>query len=109
LQKLEAMVSLGMANSRMRDFYDTWVLLQQFELNDQVLAQAIRATFERRGTRIPSNVPLGLTDEFAGDPDKQRQWSAFLRRSGLAQSHELRAVAETLRDRLCPLIARPPE
>ncbi len=108
-EKLEAMVSLGMANSRMRDFYDTWVLLQQFELDDQVLARAIRATFERRGTVIPSNVPLGLTEEFAGDPDKQRQWSAFLRRSGLARSHELRAVVQTLRDRLWPLIARSPE
>lgn len=108
-EKLEAMVSLGMANSRMRDFYDTWVLLQRFELDDELLAQAIRATFERRGTMVPSSVALALTDEFAGDPGKQRQWSAFLRRSGLAQTHELRAVVQTLRDRIWPLIARPPE
>ena len=106
-EKLEAIVSLGMANSRMKDFYDTWVLLQQFELHDAVLATAIRATFERRRTTIPSGVPLGLTDEFAGDPDKQRQWVGFLRRSGLAHTQELLAVVRTLRDRLLPLLTRP--
>lgn len=106
-EKLEAMVSLGMANSRMKDFYDAWVLLQQFELDDAVLAAAIRATFERRRTSIPSGVPLGLTDEFAGDPGKQLQWVGFLRRSGLPDTQELLAVVHTLRDRLLPLLTRP--
>jgi hypothetical protein len=72
-EKSEAMVSLGMANSRMRDFYDVWVPLEQFELDDAVLQATIRATFERRQTPIPNTVPLALTAEFAGDPDKQRQ------------------------------------
>jgi len=103
-EKLEAMVSLGMANSRMKDFYDTWVLLQQFELDDAVLAAAIRATFERRRTAIPSGVPLGLSDEFAGDPDKQRQWIGFLQRSGLPDTHSLLTVVHTLRDRVLPLL-----
>ncbi len=106
-EKLETMVSLGMANSRMKDFYDTWVLLQQFELDDTVLAAAIRATFERRRTAIPSSVPLALTGEFAGDPDKQRQWVGFLTRSGLPHTHELAAVVHTIRDRLLPLLTGP--
>ncbi len=103
-EKVEAMVSLGMANSRMRDFYDVWVLLEQFELDDAVLKAAIRATFERRQTPIPTTVPLALTAEFAGDPDKQRQWIGFLQRSGLPQAHELLAVVSMLRDRLVPLL-----
>ena len=103
-EKFEAMVSLGMANSRMRDFYDVWVLLEQFELDDVVLQAAIRATFERRQTPIPTTVPLALTAEFAGDPDKQRQWTGFLQRSGLPKAHELLAVVSTLRDRLVPLL-----
>lgn len=106
-EKLEAMVSLGMANSRMKDFYDAWVLLEQFALDDAVLAAAIRATFERRRTGMPTNVPLGLTEEFAQDPDKQRQWMGFLQRSGLPQTHELGAVVHRLRDRLLPLFSRP--
>ncbi|MFQ5463189.1 MAG: nucleotidyl transferase AbiEii/AbiGii toxin family protein [Phycisphaerae bacterium] len=104
-EKLEAMVSLGMANSRMKDYYDIWVLLQQFNLDDTVLAAAIRATFDRRRTAIPSSTPLALTDEFAVDPDKQRQWFGFLRRSGLPDAHELATVVKTLRARLLPLLA----
>jgi len=105
-EKLEAMVSLGMANSRMKDFYDMWVLLQQFDLDGAGLAAAIQATFERRRTTIPSSVPLAFTDEFAGDSDKQRQWIGFLKRSGLPHTHKLLAVVHTLRDRLLPLLIR---
>ena len=105
-EKLEAIVSLGMANSRMKDFYDAWVLLQRFELDDAVLAAAIRATFERRRTTIPMVVPFGLTDEFAGDTDKQQQWVGFLRRSGLPVTQELLSVVHMLRDRLLPLLPR---
>lgn len=108
-EKLEAVVSLGMANSRMKDFYDMWVLLQKFDLEDAALAAAIRATFERRHTTIPSSVPLGFTDEFAGDLDKQRQWVGFLHRSGLPRTQELIPVIHTLRNRLLPLLMRPSE
>ena len=103
-EKLEAMVSLGMANSRMKDFYDAWVLLERFEMDDAVLTAAIRATFERRRTPIPTTAPLALTAEFAGDPNKQRQWTGFLQRSGLPQTHELLAVVSALRARLVPLL-----
>lgn len=106
-EKLEAMVSLGMANSRMKDFYDAWVLLSQFDLDDAVLASAIQATFERRRTSFPAGVPLAFTDEFAADSDKQKQWNAFLRRSDLPQSTELKTVINLLRIRLLPLLVAP--
>ena len=107
-EKLESMVSLGMANTRMKDFYDVWVLLREFDLDDAVLAAAIRATFDRRHTTISSAVPLALSDEFAGDPDKQRQWAGFLQRSGLPHTHKLTAVVHALRDRLVPLLIGSP-
>ena len=100
------MVSLGIANSRMKDFYDAWVLLEQFELDEAVLGSAIRATFERRRTSIPSALPLALTDEFAANPNKQRQWTAFLRQSGQPAKHKLRDVVNALRGRLMPLLPR---
>jgi hypothetical protein len=82
-EKYEAMVSLGIANSRMKDFYDVWVMSQDFEFDGSVLATAVRATFRRRGTDQPASTPLALTDEFANDPSKQKQWSAFVRRGRL--------------------------
>ena len=80
-EKLEAMVKLGMTNSRMKDFYDVWLLSRLFEFDGRTLSQAILNTFERRGTAIPEKVPLALTDEFAMDDRKLLQWKAFLRKS----------------------------
>ena len=62
---------LGMANSRMKDFFDLWMLAEQFEFDGEVLARAIRATFDRRRTPLPGAVPLALTDEFFADRAKQ--------------------------------------
>ncbi len=103
-EKLEAMVSLGITNSRMKDYYDTWLLLDQFELKDEKLAAAIRATFERRGTSAPQGIPLGLSEEFAQDSGKQAQWAGFLKRSNLAPSIDLPAVVNAIRQRLLPLL-----
>jgi hypothetical protein len=108
-EKFEAMVSLGIANSRMKDFYDAAVLLEQFKFDDSVLASAVRATFERRRTPLPTSVPLALTDEFARDAHRQLQWTAFLRRSGLPQERELPEVVAALRHRLMPLIGDLPD
>lgn len=77
-EKFETMVSRGIANSRMRDFYGVWVLATEFEFDGAVLAGAIRATFAHRGTALPETVPLALTEEFAADAGKQAQWSAFV-------------------------------
>jgi hypothetical protein len=82
-EKFQAMVHLGMANSRMKDFYDVWILSRLFEFDGTTLARAVERTFERRRTTVPSEPPLPLTAEFYGDPGKAVQWRAFLGRNGL--------------------------
>lgn len=77
-EKFQAMLVLGLANSRMKDFYDIWLLSQSFPFDDDRLAHAIAATFERRETEIPAELPDALTPGFAGDEQKQHQWNAFL-------------------------------
>ncbi|MCC6575013.1 MAG: nucleotidyl transferase AbiEii/AbiGii toxin family protein [Planctomycetes bacterium] len=77
-EKFHAMVDLGLTNSRMKDFFDIWVLATTFEFEGSCLHQAIKATFTRRQTAVPQEVPLALTDQFAKDSSKQRQWKAFI-------------------------------
>ena len=77
-EKFQAMVALGRANSRMKDFYDVWILSRSFSFEDDRLARAIAATFVRRKTAIPSELPDALTPAFASDEQKQRQWEAFV-------------------------------
>jgi predicted nucleotidyltransferase component of viral defense system len=91
-EKFEAIVKLGMANSRMKDFYDLWVLAQRFEFRSITLAAAIRATFERRRTTLPSSSPLALRPDFYDLPTKQTQWRAFLRKSGLRGDSSLQKI-----------------
>ena len=79
-EKLEAMVKLGILNSRMKDYFDLWVLARHCDFDGAVLAQAIGATFARRGTAVVLGVPLGLSDEFALDAQKGKQWQAFERK-----------------------------
>ena len=81
-EKFEAMVKLGIANTRMKDFHDIWFLAQRFEFDGPTLRKAIDATFARRQTNLPP-LPEALTDAFADDPSKQVQWAAFLRRNSL--------------------------
>ena len=83
-EKLEAMVKLGLTNSRMKDFYDLWVMARTFSFMGSVLGEAIRATFTRRATEIPTSSPIALTAAFAQDETKKKQWQAFRKRSGLA-------------------------
>jgi len=80
-EKLEALVQLGIANSRMKDFYDLDLLRRTFTFDD-TLVEAVGATFTRRGTPIPTKLPIGLSNDFAADVVKLTQWSAFLRRAG---------------------------
>jgi hypothetical protein len=87
-EKLHAMVVLGIANSRMKDFYDLHVLASAFDFDGGTLARAIEATFGRRNTALPAETPLALTTEFGHDATKQTQWRAFLRRSGIGDAPE---------------------
>jgi predicted nucleotidyltransferase component of viral defense system len=77
-EKFQAMVALGRANSRMKDFYDIWILTRTFDFATDRLPRAIAATFARRQTAIPTDRPDALTLDFAEDPLKQRQWAAFI-------------------------------
>lgn len=102
-EKFQAMVMLGIANTRMKDFFDVWTLANSFDFDGRVLCQAIKVTFERRETEVPYTAPLALTPEFYDDQTKRSQWGAFLKRSQLAaQSTTLDDVAAVLRDFLLP-------
>ena len=104
-EKFQAMVSLGMVNSRMKDFYDIWLIAKQFAFEGPVLVEAIKATFQRRNTTIPDSIPKGLSDEFASDPEKATQWKSFLSRTGLQTvSAGLEQVVHELHAFLIPLI-----
>ena len=103
-EKFEAMVTLGMVNSRMKDYYDLWILRSSLKCDPVRLAKAIAATFARRGTAIPDRVPDGLTAAFAGDATKQGQWESF--KEGLsADPGSLHDVVESLASFLMPAAA----
>ncbi|MBI1401034.1 nucleotidyl transferase AbiEii/AbiGii toxin family protein [Hyphomonas sp.] len=102
-EKFEAIVSLGIANSRMKDFYDLAVLAALFEFDGQILSAAIAATFERRATPLPEGVPNGLSKLFFGDRAKQEQWNAFTRREALSlEVGNLASTIETIAEFVLP-------
>jgi predicted nucleotidyltransferase component of viral defense system len=80
-EKLEAMVRFGLVNTRMKDYYDLVTLSEMFAFEGGVLVQAIRATFIRRKTPFPAGLPVGLSQEFASDPARRQQWTAFVNRT----------------------------
>jgi len=81
-EKFEAMIKLGILNSRMKDFFDLWLMSRQFDFDGVTLAKAILKTFSTRGTKIPAE-PLALMDAFAEDSSKAAQWRGFVRKSRL--------------------------
>lgn len=100
-EKFQAMIDLGRANSRMKDFYDVWFLAKTFAFEDDRLAIAIAATFKRRGTEIPGDIPDALSDAFAQDEQKRKQWTAFV--AGiLSEPVALEAVVKGLSEFLMP-------
>jgi predicted nucleotidyltransferase component of viral defense system len=102
-EKFEAMVLLGIGNTRMKDFYDLWYLSQNFTFQGDLLCQAIIATFDRRRTPIPISIPLALSSEFANDETKQRQWLAFVRKGKLSDDNlVLPQIVSLLQDFLMP-------
>ncbi len=76
-EKFQAVVALGLANSRMKDLYDLWTLPKSVDIEMAALADAIRGTFTRRGTIVPVTCPVGLSAEFFADPAKMTQWRAY--------------------------------
>jgi hypothetical protein len=104
-EKLNAIVDLGMANSRMKDYFDLWSLSRALELDGALLASAIAATFRRRETAIPPAPPVGLTAAFGSDAAKQQQWNAFLRRIRAVDALALHVVVDRVAAFLVPAIA----
>ncbi|MFN5880349.1 MAG: nucleotidyl transferase AbiEii/AbiGii toxin family protein [Burkholderiales bacterium] len=102
-EKLHAIALLGMTNSRLKDYFDLSVLLERETLDTDLLAQAIKATFERRGMSVPNEVPMGLTHEFAHDSSRQSLWLAFLKKNELPPE-PLPAIVERLRVGLTPAL-----
>lgn len=104
-EKLEAMVQLGMANSRLKDFYDLDMLATTFDFDGQTLSRAIHATFERRGTPLPTEPPVALTAAFSDDASKQTQWTAFARKAGVTNAKPLPEAIATISAFASPLFA----
>lgn len=103
-EKFHTMVLRGLLNSRMRDFFDVWVLSRQFDFEGGVLAAAIRETFARRGLEFEPR-PVTLTDEFAADAAKAAQWRGFLRKNRLEGAPvELAAVIKAIAGFLGPVV-----
>ena len=103
-EKFEAMVKLGLTNSRMKDFWDLDVLIREFEFDDETIETSIAATFERRRTAFPKDLPVALTADFYLDKTKQIQWKAFIRKNKLEDAKELEEIINSLKKFFAPII-----
>ena len=105
-EKFHAMVVLDIRNSRMKDFYDVWIMASTWIFDMASLRSAIVASFERRRSEIPAEVPFALTEEFLNDPQKKKEWAAFVSRlNSESQAPSLQEVGSVLRDFLLPCIS----
>lgn len=96
-EKLDAIVQLGLANTRMKDFYDLVALSNLFDFEGQLLVAAISATFARRRTPLPTKTPTAFTPEFTGDPTKTVQWTAFVKKAGIQRATDLKSTIELVK------------
>lgn len=101
-EKVDALLKMGMANSRMKDYFDLWTLFSHYTFDPAVLGRAIAATAGRRDTAITVS-PIGLSDEFGNDPVKRTQWAAFLKKN-LLQAESLDVIVAELREWLSPAL-----
>ena len=104
-EKLHAVVVLGMVNSRLKDYLDLVVMVEREELDAPTLALAIVATFQRRGTGLPVALPVGLSDEFAGDATRMALWHALLKKNAIVH-RPLEEVVAVIRAVLWPALKR---
>ena len=105
-EKFLALVTLGQDNSRMKDYFDIWLLARDFAFEATVLSAAMKAAFIRRNVPIPEDVPIGLTATFAEDARKRSQWTAFVRQRVVARetTPALPEVTAKISDFLLPLL-----
>ena len=102
-EKLHAVVALGMVNSRLKDYLDLVVMVERETLDAATLALAIVATFLRRGTGLPAALPVGLSDEFAGDDTRMALWHALLKKNAIVH-RPLMVVVAVIRAVLWPAL-----
>jgi predicted nucleotidyltransferase component of viral defense system len=103
-EKFHAIALFGMANTRLKDYFDLYVIFSRENLNAMTLVQAINATFMRRGMDIPKSMPVGLTDDFAMDTSRQAIWNTFVRKNDLVAT-PLPEVAAKLRTEFGKIMA----
>ncbi len=102
-EKFEAMVKLDVLNSRMKDFFDLWITSNLFGFSGLLLQQAIKTTFQKRGTNLPRQIPVALTADFSENRVKKAQWTAFLRKIRTpSEKIDLAAVVQKLEAFLMP-------
>jgi len=96
-EKFEAMIKLGLLNSRMKDFYDIWLMMHQFNFNGSKFTQALRKTFEHRKTPIPEGTAFFAEEIYDEKSDRQTLWSAFLKKGDIKHAPDkLSAVAHAI-------------
>jgi predicted nucleotidyltransferase component of viral defense system len=94
-EKFEAMVKLDLLNSRMKDFYDIWIMMRRFDFGGMELAEALQRTFEHRKTSLPEHKPLFAGEIYDDTSDRQLLWRAFLKKGGIKHAPErLSALAK---------------
>ena len=105
-EKFAAAVELGMANSRLKDYFDLWALTETFPFDCGLLAKAFARTLGRKGFPVPKDWPDGLTDAYASNAMKLSQWNAFLRKTQpQVRPDSLAAAVERIRDFLAPVLS----
>jgi len=82
-EKFEAMVKLGLLNSRMKDFYDIWLMMHRFDFNGARLSEALKRTFSHRKTPLPEQKPLFAKEIYDEKSDRQELWKSFLKRGNI--------------------------
>lgn len=87
-EKFEAMIKLGSLNSRMKDFYDIWLIMRQFDIDGTNLSEALKRTFEHRKTELPKERPLLVEEIYDEKSDRQTLWKAFLKKGDIRHAPE---------------------
>ena len=106
-EKFQAITILGKKNTRMKDYFDLWIMSQHLEFDADPLSTSVSATFERRKTRLPDDVPVGLSEAFATDPAVAKLWVNFNTRNKLdTQPPGIRETTTVLSDFLMPMVRR---
>jgi hypothetical protein len=103
-EKLEAMVVLDVANSRMKDFFDIAFLARTRSFDGGLLSRAIEATFRRRGTPLPATIPVALTTAFFDDKAKGLQWKAFVKKTRARGEQSLPEIATEIAAFVVPVL-----